>query len=223
MPMLPYTGGRAVQRFVPPERPMAFLGGDNPQVGTSGRRYTEGPQYGNELDRQGRFELTAGRQRQVGRMARSDRLAGAADQALLDPTGTADRFGSYFQTAAQGIAAPALRDFANTLSNVQGSTAARFGGNASTEETRNGFNASDLFSRNLSEALARLAPQQAQMGLDYAGQLQGSAAGAAGEEDRLRGDIIQLVGTQKPAKQKKSVLGTIAGTAAGIATKAALA
>lgn len=92
-------------------------------------------------------------------------------KALKNPAAPGQAYQGFFNEAAQGYAAPAMRDFAKTLSGVQANTAARFGGNASTEESRQEYNTSDLFSRNLSEALARLAPQAAQLGLQYTREL----------------------------------------------------
>lgn len=150
------------------------------------------------------------------RTTRMGERQGAYDQALSDPTGTANLFRSYFDEAAQGIAAPAMRDFGNTLASVQGNTAARFGGNASSLEQKNVYNTSDLFSRNLSEALARLAPQAAGMGLQYTGMLGQAAGEASGERDRLSQLILSGIGQYGQPKPKGgNLLGALAGGVGG--------
>ena len=90
------------------------------------------------------------------RAERSNDLYSLYGSALVDPAGQGKKFQGFFDEAAHGIAAPAMRDFNQQLTTVGANTAARFGGNASSEEQRNVYNTSDLFSRNLSEALARL-------------------------------------------------------------------
>lgn len=136
------------------------------------------------------------------------------DAALADPTGTADQFGKYFQEAAAGFAAPAMRDFTNNVSRVQANTASRFGGNASTAESKDVYNTSDLFSRNLSEAIARLAPQAAGMGLQYTGMLGSAANQATGDRDNLSSLELQGIGMFPQPKKKASALGGLVGAAA---------
>lgn len=147
---------------------------------------------------------------------RAHSLAGQYDTALSDPNKTAGLFSSFYNTAAQGIAAPAMRDFRNTLSNVQANTAARFGGNASSEESRNIYNTSDLFSRNLSESLARLAPEAVGQGLQYTSQLGEAAGQSAGERDRLNSLILQGVGMYGQPKKKGNIGGLLGGIAGSI-------
>lgn len=142
---------------------------------------------------------------------RSRTRRSAFDAALADPTGQADLFRDYFDSAARGIAAPAMRDFGNTLATVQANTASRFGGNASSAESKNLYNTGDLFSRNLSEALARLAPQAAGMGLQYTGMLGGAADAATAERDRLSSLILQGVSLYPQKEKKGNVLGSLLG------------
>lgn len=150
------------------------------------------------------------------RQGRMQDRQGAYDRALDDPTGTANLFRSYFDEAARGIAAPAMRDFGNTLAGVQGNTAARFGGNASSLEQKNVYNTSDLFSRNLSDALARLAPQAAGMGLNYTNMLGGAAGEASSERDRLTQLILSGIGQYaQPQKRGGNLLGALAGGVGG--------
>lgn len=147
---------------------------------------------------------------------RSDRTAGLYSlygSALADPAAQGRKFTGFFNEAAQGIAAPAMRDFSQQLATVGANTAARFGGNASTEEQRNVYNTSDLFSRNLSEALSRLAPQAAQMGQNYTGELGTAARGSEGGLDA----VLSTFDPKKLAKGNGMLktLGGLAGTAAG--------
>lgn len=146
---------------------------------------------------------------------RAHDLAGRYDTALADPTHAAGLFSSFYDNAAQGFAAPAMRDFGNTLSGVQANTAARFGGNASSEEGRNVYNTSDLFSRNLSESLARLAPQAVSQGLEYTGQLGQASTGAANERDQLNQQILSGVSMYGAKKKKGSLFGTALGAITG--------
>jgi len=144
---------------------------------------------------------------------RADRSAGLYDlygSALADPVAQGRKFQGFFDEAAHGIAAPAMRDFDQSLATVSANTAARFGGNASSEEQRNVYNTSDLFSRNLSEALARLAPQAAQMGQNYTGELGTAARGATSELDQL------LMGFDPTKLKKSNGLAKLGGTALGI-------
>jgi hypothetical protein len=150
-----------------------------------------------------------------GRAQRTGDLYSLYGSALADPAAQGRKFSGFFDEAAHGIAAPAMRDFGNQLAGVQASTAARFGGNASTEEQRNVYNTSDLFSRNLSEALARLAPQAAQMGQNYTSELGGAARGSENSLDEL----LSMFDPTKLAKGKGvlKTLGTLGGAAAGFA------
>jgi hypothetical protein len=145
------------------------------------------------------------------RYGRSAGLYDLYGSALADPAAAGHKFQGFFDEAARGITAPAMRDFTNTLSGVQANTAARFGGNASSEESRQTYNTSDLFSRNLAEALARLAPQAAQLGQNYTSELGGAARGATSElDDLLRGF--------DPTKLKRgNALAKILGTGLGVA------
>ena len=150
------------------------------------------------------------------RYGRSRRAYDRYEGYLDDPTSAGRQFQSFFETAGQGISAPAMRDFTKELSGVQASTAARFGGNASTEEQRNVYNTSDLFSRNLTEALARLAPQAAGLGVQYGGQLGEAAHGAVGEQDQLAQMILQAIqANKKKPVDIGNILGTLGGAAIG--------
>lgn len=154
----------------------------------------------------------------VGRTQREQGLSGLYDNALANPTGTADLFGKYFQQAAQGYAAPLMRDFTGALSGVAGNVARRFGGNGSSEENRASSLASDLFSRNLSESLAQLAPQQVQAGLAYTGQLGQAQQAAAGQSDILKELLLGSLGQtqgQGSGLNIGSILGSVGGTLLG--------
>lgn len=146
---------------------------------------------------------------------RAGERQGAYDAALSDPTGTADLFGDYFQQAAEGYAAPQQRQFQNTVATNAANVAGRFGGNASTIEAGTIRNTADDFSRNLTEALARLAPQQVAAGQNYTSQL-GEAAGQAGSEyDRSLQLIMDALGMQRQ-NEKDSKKGGLLGAAGGI-------
>lgn len=141
---------------------------------------------------------------------------GAYDQALGDPTGTANLFGDYFRQAAEGFAAPALRDFNNQLAGVRSNTASRFGGGGSSAELKNVYNTSDLFSRNLSESLARLAPQAAGMGLQYTGMLGDAAGQAARERNALDSSVLSGISMFGQPQKKKSLFGSLMGAGLGL-------
>lgn len=148
-----------------------------------------------------------------GRSARSAGLYDLYGSALADPAAQGRKFQGFFDEAAHGIAAPAMRDFTNQLATVGANTASRFGGNVSSEEQRQTYNTSDLFSRNLSEALARLAPQAAQLGQNYTGELGTAARGSEAGLDELLG----MFDPKKLAKGKglTKILGTAAGASGG--------
>lgn len=149
-----------------------------------------------------------------GQARRADALYGAA---LGDPTGTANQFGEFFRTAAEGFSRPALEDFRQNIGRVQANTAARFGGNVSGEEFRQVDRASDLFSRNLTDALARLAPQQLQAGMDYTGQLGQRAGFLANQFNTSRSMLGQGI---QGLPQGGGLFGTLLGTALGIGSLA---
>jgi len=134
-----------------------------------------------------------------------------------DPTQFGRQFLPFFQEAAQGITDPALRGFQMQLGDISADVSRRFGGNVSSEELRQSGLASDVFTRNLTEALARLAPEAAQLGVGVGGQL-GAAAGRRREEqDRLLQYI--LAATQAGRSQGGGALGVL-GTLAPIAAAA---
>ena len=150
------------------------------------------------------------------RYGRSASAYGHLNEYLNDPTAAGKQYQGFFETAARGIADPAMRDFNREVSGVQASTAARFGGNASSEESRQVYNTSDLFTRNLTEALARLAPQAAQLGQNLGNQYQTAASGAVSEQDQLANMILQGIqaNKKKPFDWGK-LLGDVGGAAAG--------
>lgn len=154
-----------------------------------------------------------------GREARAEGLADQYDTGLGNIEGTVGRFSDIYNKVGQAIAAPAMRDFNQRLAGVGASAASRFGGNVSSEELRQGYNASDLFSRNLTEALARTGGDQVQAGLNYTGQLGSAAEQAAAERDRLEQMILGgIAGMPQPPK-KKGILGgitSLAGSAASL-------
>lgn len=140
----------------------------------------------------------------------------AYDSALNNPTGTADMFGDYFQTAANAYAAPAIHDFNQNLAGVRSNTASRFGGNASSSELKNIYNTSDLFTRNLSNAIAQLAPQAAGMGLQYTNMLGGAEQQANTERQGLTNDVLQGISMYgAPQPKKGSLLGGLVGAGLG--------
>lgn len=151
---------------------------------------------------------------------RSTRLQGEADQALADPAGQAGLFQGYYQQAANAFTAPAMRDFTQTQSRLGANVASRFGGNASGEEIRQTNQAGDIFSRNLTEALAGLAPQAAAQGLQHTGMLQQQAQSSTTDADQLRAMLLQnILGVQdKKGGGILGALGNIGGAVAGAAT-----
>ena len=153
----------------------------------------------------------------VGRTQREQNLSGLFDQYLENPTSAADLYGKYFQQAAEGYAAPALRDFTGAIKGVSANTARRFGGNASTEENRQVSNAGDMFSRNLTESLAQLAPEQVAAGQAYGNQLGTAQANAAGQSDTLKSLLLASLNStvNTSGTDWGQILGKIGGTIAG--------
>lgn len=143
---------------------------------------------------------------EAGREATANRRAGRYEDALYDPEGTANRYADIYRKAGEAIAAPAMRDFNQTLARTGANVASRFGGNVSSEELRQGYNTSDLFSRNLGEALARLGGEQVQAGQQWTGQMGDAASQGAAERDRLEQAILQGLGMGRAQKQKKGPL-----------------
>jgi hypothetical protein len=185
-----------------------------------GQAFAQGSPYTGLAGNKGR--ATKGFSRQLygempERYGRTQELQGRYDSALADPAGTAGQFTDFFKRAAQGFAAPAQRDFEHSVSNVQANTAARFGGNASGEELRNVYNAGDAFSRNLTESLSQLAPQEAEMGLRHTGQLGEAAGRGADEQDRLAQLILAAIQSGGGGVDWGKILGTAGGIAAAAA------
>lgn len=156
------------------------------------------------------------------RTGRSDTLNAAADSALLDPEGQAERYQGIYQQAANAFAAPAMRDFKDQQDQRSANVASRFGGNVSGEEIRQTNQANDVFSRNLTEALAALAPQAAQQGQNYTGQLQDAAGAATGQGDVLRNQLLQGILGAPNKKKKKGLLSGV-GNFLGQVAPAAIA
>lgn len=128
-----------------------------------------------------------------------------------DPTRVAQDFLPFFQQGAadtaRGVAAPAQRDFARTLQTQAASVASRWGGNASSEESRIIGTAGDDFSRNLTEALARLSSSA------VSGAAQAGSQSYA-DQDRLRSLLLEAM-SQK--KQKPGMLERLIGAGLGFA------
>jgi len=191
-------------------QPTTFAGGAAGPVTPQGTyrglgKKSQGPRFQEQI--YGELPERYGRSRRA-----YDRYEGYLD----DPTSAGRQFQSFFEEAGKGISDPAMRDFTNQISGVQANTAARFGGNASSEEQRNVYNTSDLFTRNLTEALARLAPQAAGLGVEFGGQLGTAAHGAVSEQDQLTQMILAAI----EANKKKGggiggTIGSLAGTAIG--------
>lgn len=154
------------------------------------------------------------------RKGRADYYANQTDTLMSDPNRIAGLFGGAYQRAGEAISAPALRDFTKTQAGLQGSIASRFGGNASSVEGGALANAGDIFSRNLTEALAGLVPQQVGQGLQYTGQVAAQGQAARDEEDRIRQMILSAIGGvgEKPKSGFANFAGGLLGTAAGALT-----
>lgn len=155
------------------------------------------------------------------RRDRSHTTAQRFDTALGDPTGTADLFGDYFQKRADALSTGANREFGRTIGTVSANIGSRFGGNASTYEQSQVNRAGDVFSRNLTENLAALAPQQAQMGLDYTGMLGNASAQQTAEYDQILQMIQQALQFQRQGekdKKKGGIAGALGGALGGIAS-----
>jgi len=133
---------------------------------------------------------------------------------FADPTGGANAYLPFFQQAAEGAAAPQMRDFQNIIGTRAANVAGRFGGNASTEEQRVVQRTGDDFSRNLTEALARVGPQAIGAAQNSTGQMI-SAQGQAGNQ---QADFLQMLlsGADKQ-KEKGNVWGKLLGAGAGAA------
>ncbi len=153
-----------------------------------------------------------------GAEATANRRAGNYETALYDPEGTTARFADIYGVAGRAIADPAMRDFDQSMARTGANVASRFGGNVSSEELRAGYNSGDLFTRNLSEALARLGGEQVAAGQNWVGQMGGAAAQSADERDRLRALILQGISYGKP--RGKNVGEVIGGAIGGIASSA---
>ena len=155
------------------------------------------------------------------RRQRSHDTSQRFDTALGDPTGTADMFGDYFQRRADALSAGANREFGRTIGTVSANIGSRFGGNASTYEQSQVNRAGDVFSRNLTEQLAGLAPEQAQLGLQYTGMLGDASAQQTAEYDQILQMIQQALQFQRQGEkdQKKGgIAGAIGGALGGIAS-----
>jgi len=145
---------------------------------------------------------------------RANEFGGMLQESFRDPTGGANSFLPFFQSAAEGAAAPAMRDFQNVVGTRAANVASRFGGNASTEEQRVVQRTGDDFSRNLTEALARIGPQAIGAAQNRTGQL----IGAQGQAGNQQADFLQmLLGAAGNQKEKGNIWGKLLGTAGGVA------
>jgi len=150
---------------------------------------------------------------QVG--AERDQLQQMLMSSILNPTQSADTFLSYYQEAANAAAAPALRDFQNIIGNVQANTASRFGGNVSSEEGRMVTRTSDDFTRNLTEALARVGPQAVAAGQAQDQFTLGARRMLGSEELDLERMLLAAIQGQKDSGSPWGrILGTVAGVGA---------
>ncbi|MDH3497238.1 MAG: hypothetical protein OER21_10765 [Gemmatimonadota bacterium] len=137
-------------------------------------------------------------------------------QALQNPTGQAQQFLPFFQQAAQGAAAPALRDFEKLLAGSQANIASRFGGNVSSEELRVVRNTSDDFTRNLTEALARVGPAAVGAGFQQTEALGAARRMMGSEELDIARLLLEAIQSQKSGGfPLGKLLGTIGGGVAG--------
>jgi len=158
------------------------------------------------------------------RRQRADSTATMYDQALSDPTGTADLFGKYFDQRAQALTAEATRNYGQQIGGVTANVASRFGGNASSYEQAAAERYTDMAHRNLTESLAALAPQQVAAGQAYTGQLGQAAGQAEGSYENALQILLASLGMQRQNEKDKkasSLGGTLLGGGLGLATKLA--
>jgi hypothetical protein len=199
---------------------MQPYGGANYQTPLHGPAYGRGKAGGTGLQQTAaKQEVGYLRPQTVARGERADYLTGMGDQYLADPTKAIGMFRGLYDEYARGFAAPQQRDFLNNVRGVAGNVAARFGGNASSEEQRVVGRASDDFSRNLTESLSRTAVDAGQAGMQYGNQLVGAGQAARSEQDRLEALLAQYIGQLQQKKQGKDFLGVagqLAGTAAAV-------
>ena len=152
------------------------------------------------------------------RRERSGRTNELYDAALADPGAVADQYGDYFRQAAEGYAAPQQREFQNTVGRTAANVAGRFGGNASSIELSAVNRAGDDFSRNLTEGLARLAPEQVAAGQRYTDQLGGAASEASSQYDRALMMLMEALRFRREGEKKKGgLLGAVGGVLGGAA------
>lgn len=130
-----------------------------------------------------------------------------------DPTSGANDYLPFFQKAAGAASAPALRDFTQTQTTLGANIASRFGGNASSEESRQLTNSGDLFSRNLTEALARIGPQAITAGQTRGSQLLSARGQAGGEQQDFMQMLMEMLNQKEEAPWWQKALGTGAGIA----------
>ncbi len=154
-----------------------------------------------------------------GRLGQAGRQRGLYDTSLegyfADPTGGAEAFLPFFQRAAEGAAAPALRDFQSTVATRAANVASRFGGNPSTTELRTVTRAGDLFSRNLTEALARVGPAAIGASQARGSQLLGARQLYGGEEGDLQQMILASIMQQGKGSPWARIIGALLGGAGG--------
>jgi len=139
-------------------------------------------------------------------------------QALQDPTGNAEQFQGFFEDAARAGSAAPLRDFQDILQKSQANVAGRFGGNVSSEELRVVDRGSDLFSRNLTEALAQIGPQAVAAGQQQTNFTLGARRLLGQEELDIQSLLLQAIqGEKKESNFFGRAVGAVAGGIGGFA------
>lgn len=140
--------------------------------------------------------------------------------AFTSPSGGAEGYLPFFEQAAQGAAAPVLRDFNEIVTSRAANVAGRFGGDPTTEEQRVVRGTADDFSRNLTEALARVGPQAISASQAATGQMLGARSVYGQEEADFMSLLLQSALGRKPKESFWGKLaGTVLGTGANVATK----
>jgi len=135
--------------------------------------------------------------------------------ALRDPTGQAGGFLSFFQDALQSSLEPQFEAFDRRDAAAQGNVASRFGGNASSEETRVRGLGAEAFQRNISRQASQLGPQALSASFQNTGLLGNAFGQAAGIESQLLQQILQALGLTKPDDGGGFNVGQALGTVGG--------
>lgn len=162
------------------------------------------------------FGQEAGQARR-GRTAAKFSLEELLTRQLADPAGTAGQFLPFFEKAQQATLAPVQRQFGRDIKGVAASTAARFGGAATSEEQRQTQLAGELFAREASEAAARVGPQAITAGQQQTQLTRGARGDISAEEAQLRQLILAAILGQQEEDgfDLASFLGTVGGGVAG--------